>query len=410
MRSNLLEGVRVLDLTNVLSGPFAGYQLALMGAEVLKVEAQSGGDLARKLGASPSLSERHLGISFLAQNSAKRSLTLNLKTESGKEIFTQLLSEYDVVLENFRPGVMDRLGFGWEQLQRINPRIVYCAISGFGQDGPLRDRPAYDQIIQGMSGLMSVTGDGDSAPLRVGAPIADTIGGFAAAFAISSALVRRERNGEGSFLDVSMLEATLSAMGWVASDYLIGGSTPIAMGNENRTAAPSGTFATADGDFNIAANKQEQFEDLCVLIGRPELAADPRFAEREERKRNRLQLKAEIETVLTTQSSAYWDEKLAAAGIPGAPVMDAATALSTPQINHRGLVNKLRLGGAAGLEGTSVSAEGDMLLLGSPIHVNGRSVGPDTPPPLLGEHSEQVLADLGYSVEDIARLRSERVI
>lgn len=410
MRANLLNGVKVLDLTNVLSGPFAGYQLALMGAEVLKVEAQSGGDLARKLGASGELSERHLGISFLAQNSAKRSLTLNLKTDQGREIFTKLVAEYDVVLENFRPGVMDRLGFGWGSLRQINPGIVYCAISGFGQDGPLRHRPAYDQIIQGMSGLMSVTGDNETAPLRVGAPIADTVGGFAAAFAVSSALVHRERTGEGTFLDVSMLEATLTAMGWVASDYLVGGSIPIPMGNENRTAAPSGTFATADGDFNIAANKQEQFEALVRLIGREDLATDERFAERENRKSNRLELKAEIESVLTTQTSAYWDEKLAAAGIPGAPVMDVATALESPQITARGLVRTLRLGEAAGVTGTGVSPDGDMRLLGSPVHVNGASVGPDTPPPVLGADTDDVLTGLGYGTEEIANMRTKGII
>lgn len=410
MRTNLLDGVRVLDLTNVLSGPFAGYQLALMGAEVLKVEATRGGDLARKLGASADLSARHLGISFLAQNSSKQSLTLNLKSEQGRTVFRQLVETHDVVLENFRPGVMGRLGFGWEALQEINPGIVYCAISGFGQSGPLRDRPAYDQIIQGMSGLMSVTGDRETAPLRVGAPIADTVGGFAAAFAISSALVRRGRTGEGAFLDVSMLEATLTAMGWVASDYLVGDSEPVPMGNENRTAAPSGTFATADGDFNIAANKQEQFEELCRVIGRPDLAGDPRFAERETRKTNRLALKVEIESVLTTRPSAHWDKEFAASGIPGAPVMDVATVLASDQIVERNLVSTLRIDAAAGITGTGVGPAGDIRLLGAPTHVDGSPVGPDAPPPLLGEHTEQVLAGLGYSSEEIAAMRNEGVI
>lgn len=410
MRSNLLHGVKVLDLTNVLSGPFAGYQLALMGAEVLKVESYGSGDLARQLGASPELSSRHLGISFLAQNSAKKSMTLNLKKERGKEIFRRLVESHDVVLENFRPGVMARLGFGWDELRAINPGIVYCAISGFGQDGPLRDRPAYDQIIQGLSGLMSVTGDEDTAPLRVGAPIADTIGGFAAAFAISSALVRRGRTGEGSFLDVSMLEATLTAMGWVASDYLVGGREPAPMGNENRTASPSGTFATADGAFNIAANKQEQFESLCTVIGRPDLKDDPRFSQREPRKTHRMALKAEIESVLTTRPSAHWDEAFAAAGVPGAPVMDVATSLHSDQVRARCLVSTLRLDGAAGVTGTAVSPEGDIQLLGSPVHVNGSAVGPDAPPPLLGEHTQQVLSELGFSSDDIESLRAEEVV
>lgn len=410
MRTNLLDGVKVLDLTNVLSGPFAGYQLALMGADVLKVEEHTAGDLARKLGASSDLSARDLGISFLAQNSSKRSLTLNLKSEQGKAVFRRLVETHDVVLENFRPGVMERLGFGWEALREINPGLVYCAISGFGQNGPLRTRPAYDQIIQGMSGLMSVTGDSQSAPLRVGAPIADTVGGFAAAFAISSAMVRRHRTGEGAFLDVSMLEATLTAMGWVASDYLVGGSVPVPMGNENRTAAPSGAFATADGDFNIAANKQEQFVALCQLIERPELADDTRFAERENRKLNRAELKAEIESVLSTQPNAHWDEKFDEAGIPGAPVMDIATVLDSPQITHRGLVSTLRLESASGVQGTGVSEEGDMRLLGAPVHVDGVSVGPDKAPPLLGEHTDTVLSDLGYTAEQINDMRGQGII
>jgi crotonobetainyl-CoA:carnitine CoA-transferase CaiB-like acyl-CoA transferase len=410
VKSDLLEGVKVLDLANVLSGPFAAYQLALMGADVLKVEARGDGDLARKLGSSPDLSERHLGISFLAQNSAKRSMTLNLKSERGKEVFRQLVETHDVVLENFRPGVLARLGFSWDTLREMNPGIVYCAISGFGQTGPLRDRPAYDQIIQGMSGLMSVTGDSETAPLRVGAPISDTVGGFAAAFAISSALVRRGRTGEGAFLDVSMLEATLTAMGWVASDYLVGGSLPIPMGNENRTAAPSGTFTTADGKFNISANKQEQFEDLCGVLGCPELATDPRFAERENRKANREDLKDEIEGVLKQQTSSHWDKVLSAAGIPGGPVMDVADALESAQITERELVSTLQIEGLQGVSDATIGPGGSVRLLGAPVHVDGAAVGPTTRPPLLGEHTDDVLCALGYSPKNIESFRSEGVI
>lgn len=410
MSSNLLEGVKVLDLANVLSGPFAAYQLALMGADVLKVEARGEGDLARKLGSSPELSERNLGISFLAQNSAKRSMTLNLKSESGKKVFRQLIESHDVVLENFRPGVFDRLGFSWSSLREINPGLVYCAISGFGQTGPLRNRPAYDQIIQGMSGLMSVTGGDETAPLRVGAPISDTVGGFAAAFAISSALVRRSRTGQGAYLDVSMLEATLTAMGWVASDYLVGGSIPVPMGNENRTAAPSGTFTTADGKFNIAANKQEQFEALCLLLDQPELARDPRFALREARKANRELLKEEIEAVMKTQPGSYWDEVLAAAGIPGAPVMDVASALSSEQIMERELVSTLQIEALEGVGDTAIGPGGSVRLLGAPFHVDGEAVGPTIRPPLLGEHTDDVLGTLGYSTKDIESFRSEGAI
>ena len=217
-RSRLLEGIRVIDLTNVLAGPFGTYQLALNGADVIKVEPPEGGDLARQLGADPDLNAALMGASFLAQNAGKRSVTVNLKSAAGGQVFRRLVHSADVVIENFRPGVMERLGLGYESLRQEKPGLVYCAISGFGQDGPLRDNPAYDQIVQGLAGVMSVTGDASSAPLRVGYPIADTIGGLTAAFAIAAALVRRGRSGEGEFIDVSMLEATLVTMGWQVSN------------------------------------------------------------------------------------------------------------------------------------------------------------------------------------------------
>ena len=268
----LLEGIRALDLTNVLAGPFGAYQLAQLGADVIKVEAPGCGDLARQLGADADLNRELMGASFLAQNAGKRSVTVNLKSEAGKEVFRRLVRSADVVIENFRPGVMERLGLGYASLCQARPGLVYCAISGFGQNGPLKDNPAYDQIIQGLSGVMSVTGDVATAPLRVGYPVADTIGGLTAAFAIAAALVRRTRTGAGEFIDVSMLEATLVTMGWQVSNWLIAGVRPQPLGNENMTAAPSGTFATGDGLLNIAANQQQQFEMLARLIDRPELA------------------------------------------------------------------------------------------------------------------------------------------
>jgi CoA:oxalate CoA-transferase len=199
----LLGGIRVLDLTNVLAGPFGAYQLALLGAEVIKVETPGTGDLARQLGADPALNRALMGASFLAQNAGRRSVTINLKSTAGKEVFRRLVRTADVVIENFRPSVMGRLGLGYDVLRELRPGLVYCAISGFGQDGPLKDNPAYDQIVQGLSGVMSVTGDAASAPLRVGYPVADTIGGLTAAFAIAAALVRRAGSGEGECIDVS---------------------------------------------------------------------------------------------------------------------------------------------------------------------------------------------------------------
>ena len=243
----LLEGVRVLDLTNVLAGPFCCYQLAQLGAEVIKVEVPGSGDLARQLGADPELNARLMGASFLAQNAGKRSVTINLKIPAGKEVFRRLATTADVIVENFRPGVMDRLDLGYQALKRLKLSLIYCAISGFGKDGPLKDNPAYDQIVQGLSGVMSVTGDKQSAPLRVGFPVADTIGGITAAFAIAAALFRRNRTGVGECIDVSMLEATLVSMGWAVSNWLIAAIPPEPLGNENMTASPSGTFKTGAG-------------------------------------------------------------------------------------------------------------------------------------------------------------------
>jgi crotonobetainyl-CoA:carnitine CoA-transferase CaiB-like acyl-CoA transferase len=397
----LLDGVRVLDLTNVLAGPFAGYQLGLLGADVLKVETPGSGDLARQLGADPELSAIGLGASFLAQNAGKRSMTLNLKHRRGKEIFTKLVAEADVLLENYRPGVLARLGFPWEELREINPRLVYCALSGFGQNGPLRDRPAYDQIIQGLSGMMSVTGTADTAPLRAGYPVCDTLGGYAAAFSIAAALVRRERTGRGTHLDVSMLESAIAAMGWVVSNFLTAGREPAALGNENFTAAPSGTFDTADGKLNIAANKQEQYEILCRVVGREDLVTDERFRTRDRRKQRREELRAELETVLRTRSAAEWDGLFTGTGVPVAPVLTVREAMASPQLAARGLVHDLPLPEAP---------EGRVRVVGSSVHVDHGPVAPKGAPPPLGADTETELRELGYDAEQIATLRAQGAV
>ena len=381
--SGLLSGIRVLDLTNVLAGPYCAYQLALLGADVIKVEQPAGGDLARQLGASPELNRAGMGASFLAQNAGKRSVALDLKKEDDRERFLDLVASADALVENFRPGVMERLGLGYEALKAVRPGLVYCAISGFGQTGPMRDNPAYDQIIQGLSGVMSITGTPDIAPLRVGYPVCDTIGGLAGAFAIVSALLRQKTSGEGAFLDVSMLEATLSAMGWPVSNFLTAGVDPRPMGNENMTAAPSGTFRTGDGLLNIAANKQEQFVTLCGLIGRPDLAEDPRFSERETRKRNRAELNAAIEEALSLRPASLWEETLNAAGVPAGRVLTIPEVLAEPQIAGRDMTRQF----------DGVLPEGRALtVVRGGFLVDGQAPLPASPPPRLGEHSQEIFA------------------
>ncbi|GAA4333891.1 CoA transferase [Pigmentiphaga soli] len=395
-----LNGYRILDLTNVLSGPFCCHQLAHMGAEVIKVENRKGGDLARQLGADPELIKRFMGISYLAQNAGKRSVTIDLKQEKGKALFRRLVRTADVVVENFRPGVMTRLGLGYEDLLKDNPRLVYCAISGFGQDGPLKDRPAYDQIIQGMSGVMSVTGAPDTAPYRVGYPVADTVGGLTAAFAVAAALADRKRE-TGIFLDVSMLAATMVSMAWAISNKLIAGQEPQPMGNENVTASPSGTFKTGGGLLNISANKQEQFEALCTAVGRPDIHADPRFHARHDRLRNRYELKAELETALASKSADEWCEVLNAVGVPSGPVYSVSQALAQPQIVQRDMTSTF----------PDVPGVGrDLHLVRTGVKVNGATPAVDIPPRQLGADNREVYGELGLADDEIEALRAEGVI
>ena len=394
-----LQGIRVLDLTNVLAGPFCCHQLAHMGADVIKVEALSG-DLARQLGADGELNRRNMGVSFLAQNPGKRSITVNLKNEKAKEVFRRLVRTADVVVENFRPGVMDRLGVGYQALQKENPRLVYCAISGFGQSGPLRKLPAYDQIIQGMSGVMSITGSPESAPLRVGYPVADTIGGITAAFAVAASLADRNRT-ESVFIDVSMLEAAMATMGWAVSNYLVAGHEPLPMGNENVTASPSGTFRTGKGLLNVAANKQEQFEAVCRVVSRSEWIADPRFADRHARLRHRVELKALLEQALASHSADEWWQRLNEAGVPAGPVYSVPQALEHPQIAGRGMLATFKDAPGVGR---------DIRIVRTGFKLNGEAPAVASPPPTLGEHTDRILAELGYSNEAIEQLKEEKAV
>jgi len=395
----LLDGIRVLDLTNVLSGPFATLHLALLGAEVLKIEPPDSGDLARKLGNVPKLNEDLMGTSFLAQNANKKSLTLNLKHPDAQLIFKRLTETADVVVENFRPGVMARFGLSYETLSAINPRLVYCAISGFGQTGPDAMKPAYDQIIQGLSGIMAINGDERLNPLRCGFPVCDTVGGLNAAFAVMGALFHRERTGEGQFIDIALIDSILPLMGWVVANLLIGKQPPVLMGNDNFTAAPSGTFATKDGHINIAANKQEQWEALADALGLPELKTDPRFEKRDARKKNRRELTPLIEAKLKERNTAEWVETLTALNIPAGAILGLEAALTQEQIVHRQSLKTIHVEGI-----------GDLPLFNLTAKFEKTPASLDTPPPRLSAHTTEILAGLGYTDAQMRALREEGAI
>lgn len=393
-----LSDILVLDLTNVLAGPFCCHQLAHLGAEVIKIEQPGRGDLARRLGADARLNAAAMGASFLAQNAGKKSVTLNLKHAKGKSLLKRLVAKADVLVENFRPGVMERLGLSHDVLREVNPELTYCAISGFGQDGPWVDRPAYDQIIQGASGVMSITGTAESAPTRVGYPVADTVGGLTAAFAITAALNKRPR---GAFIDVSMLESVLATMGWVVSNHLIAGVIPEAHGNENPTSAPSGTFGTATDPINVAANSDDQWVLLTNHLGLARLRDRDEYATREDRKSNRNRLRTEIEAVLATRPAEDGVEELNRIGVPAGAVLTVPEALRSEQIAGRGFL--------AGFKNApGVGRDIEVARTGVKIDREAAAVG--SPPPELGQHNREIWGRFGVSGSELERLEKDGVI
>jgi formyl-CoA transferase len=366
---------------------------------VIKIELPGAGDLARKLGNVPRLNDDLMGTSFLAQNSNKKSLTLNLKHPEAQQIFRELARTADVVVENFRPGVMDRFGLSYDSLCSINPQLIYCAISGFGQSGPDALKPAYDQIIQGLSGTMAINGDERLNPLRCGFPVCDTVGGLNAAFAILAALFHRERTGQGQFIDIALLDSIMPLMGWVAANLLIGHQQPTLLGNDNFTAAPSGAFATKDGHINIAANKQEQWESLADILGLSDLKTDPRFQERDARKKNRKALTQLMERKLKEKDASDWVDLLNRHDIPAGAILGLEEALSQPQVLHRQTLQTIHADGIGALKLFNVTAKFEK----TPAAI-------ESPPPRLSEHTNEILSCLGYSKERIETLRKSGAI
>jgi CoA:oxalate CoA-transferase len=397
-----LAGVRILDLTNVISGPLASYQLAMLGAEVIKIEVPGRGDLARTMGSDRELGALLMGASFCSMNAGKKSITVNLKNKQGLNIFKQLVQRSDAVLENFRPGVMKKLGLDYDILKELNPRLVYCAVSGFGQEGPLAKRPSYDQIIQGFSGIMSLTGEPDGEPARAGFVVCDTMAAMTAAFALVAALYRQQKTGEGEMIDVSMLDVSLSTMAaWPVSNYLNAAHTPQRMGNHNPAGCPSGTFRTAKGLLNIVNNEHHQFERLCDVLGFPEFKSDPRFADRQSRVQHREVLHAAMTQALSKKTATQWEIIFDEAGVPAGPILTIPELLEHPQLESRQLIKRFD-----NIHGTGR----DISVTRLGFRLAGKQPDVDSPPPKLGQDNEGILRSLGYTQDDIEELRREGAI
>lgn len=387
-----LDGIRVVDLTRYLAGPFGSMLLADYGAEVLKVESPRGREFQDPESAIDS-------YFFLSANRGKRSITLDLKSEEGRGVLLRLLEDADVLIENFRPGVMTNLGLGAETLLARFPRLVYCGISGFGADGPYRNRPGFDQIAQGMSGFMSLTGTSESGPTRAGIAIADLLAGVFAAQGVQLALFARERTGRGQIVHTSLLEAMISILSWGAGMYFDGGEAPGPAGQHHPLSSPYGRFRAADGYLNIAAGNDVMWEKLATVLDRTDWLGDERFHSVRGRVKNRAALTDEIESVLAAAPVEDWVERINAAGVPCGPVLDLAQVFTDPQVLAREMVVEL-----------AHPQRGTIRTTGLPIKLSETPGTIERRPPLHGEHTDEVLRSLGYAPDQISGLRSRDVL
>jgi crotonobetainyl-CoA:carnitine CoA-transferase CaiB-like acyl-CoA transferase len=390
MTTGPLARFKVIDLTRVRAGPTAVRQLADWGADVIKIESPEGD---AGLGG-----ERH-GPDFQNLHRNKRSLTLNLKSPDGVAVMKRLVAQSDVVVENYRPDVKFRLGVDYESLKLINPRIVYASISGFGQDGPYRDRPGFDQIAQGMGGLMSITGEPEQGPMRVGIPVADLTAGIFAAMGILIALLEREQSGEGQWVKSSLLGAQISMLDFQAARWTIGNEVPGQAGNNHPTSIPTGVFATADGHINIAAAGDDIYRRLCKALGAEHLAGDPMYATGRARSQNRDALNEAIGAITRAKTSADWIEALNRAGVPSGPIYKMNEVFADPQVQHLGITRTV-----------PHKVLGDVEVVGQPIELSRTPWSIRSATPEAGEHTDAVLSELGYSVEEIVRLHAGKVV
>ncbi len=387
--STALRHLRVLDLTRVRAGPTCARIFADFGADVIKIESPPG------LDPNENMSGPRHGYDMQNLHRNKRSLTLNLKKPEGIDIFRRLAAKADIVIENFRPDVKQRLGIDYDDLRALNPRIILASISGFGQTGPYSNRAGFDQIAQGMGGLMSVTGLPGHGPVRTGIAVADTAAGLFAATGILVALAERERSGEGQWVHTSLLQAQIAMMDFQAARFLVEGTVPPQAGNDHPYSTPMGVFPTKDGHVNIAVGAEGQWLKFCQAIGRQDLADNPDYDENMKRYARRPELRAEIEATLSTMASAELLTALEAAGVPAGPIYRVDEVFADPQVQHLGIAERV-----------AHPALGEIRVVGEPVALSRTPSKVDTPTPEAGEHTDEILAELGFDEASIARLRS----
>jgi crotonobetainyl-CoA:carnitine CoA-transferase CaiB-like acyl-CoA transferase len=396
--SKPFAGVRILDFTRYLAGPYGTYQLALLGADVIKLESRDG-DESRHLLISKEWADRKMASSFLAVNANKRSMTLDLRRPEAVEIVRRLVPTADVVWENFRPGVMERLGLGYESLAALNPRLIYCAVSGFGHTGPEKTTAAFDGKLQAMSGIMSITGDPAGGPMRAGFAICDTIGGITAALAVTSALYQRTHTGRGQFVDVAMLDAALAFIPGPVVEYTVAGIEQKQIGNGSVSRKPTAhRFRAGSGYIVLAVLTDRQFESLMRTIGRADALADPRFKDWRARTDNAAALREVIETALAADEPKSWEARLTAADVPCSTVWTIDQITRHPQLEHRDVLQSVD------------TRYGPMRLVGAGFRLAHGSPEIEREPATLGEHTDELLREAGYSTEDIERFRRDGVV